>query len=77
MLYPEAAGYSTKCRSSIRKALRVRNGKRKKKQGKRGRDRGVGDVVYSQDFVVFNYFQPVRQNMFYLCYADNICARGN
>lgn len=49
----------------------------KKKQGKGGWDRGVGDVVYSQDFVVFNYFQPVRQNMFYLCYADNICARGN
>lgn len=44
-------------------------------RGKRVQNRD--DVMHSQDFVVFNYFQPVRQNMFYLCYADNICARHN
>lgn len=64
-----------RCRTFIRNALGVRSGKLKREE--RGQDRGVDDVVHSQDFVVFNYFQPVRQNMFYLCYADNICARGN
>lgn len=48
-----------------------------KERGKRRQDRGVDDVMYSQDSIVFNYFQPVRQNMFYLCYADTICARHN
>lgn len=48
-----------------------------KERGRRGQERGMHDVMSSQDCVVFNYFQPVRQNMFYLCYADNICARLN
>lgn len=48
-----------------------------KERGRRGQERGMHDVMSSQGCVVFNYFQPVRQNTFYLCYADNICARLN
>lgn len=49
------------------------------KEGEKGaQERGVDEMASSQDAVVsFNYFQPVRQNMFYLCYADDICARLN
>lgn len=45
----------------------VRGMENLKERGKRRQDRGVDDVVYLQDFVVFNYFWPVRQKMFYLC----------
>ena len=48
----------------------LKEGKKKEQEG------GVDEVASSQDPVVsFNYFQLVRQNMFYLCYADDICAR--
>lgn len=55
----------------------VRNGTAKKGKKERA-ERGVDEMASSQDPVVsFNYFQLVRQNMFYLCYADDICARLN
>lgn len=54
----------------------MKNGRAKRE--KKEQERGVDEVASSQDPVVsHNYFQLVRQNMFYLCYADDTCARLN